>query len=67
MNLKSLQNGVQYGAQYGAQLTEKHCRGASFFCDVRMHQKSTKGAQKIVHQNFKFFEPCLWSCIYSHF
>ena len=30
----------------------------SFFCSAHVHQKSTQGAQNIVHQNFKFFEPC---------
>ena len=53
MNLKSL--------QYGAQISEKYCQGASFFCGAHMHQKSTQGAQNIVHQNFKFLEPCLSS------
>ena len=31
MNLKSLRYGIQYDARYGARLTEKYCRGASFF------------------------------------
>ena len=53
MNLKSL----QYGVRYSARLTEKYCLGASSFCEACMHQKSTQGAQNIMHQNFKFFEP----------
>ena len=58
MNLKSLRYGIQYDARYGARLTEKYCRGASFFCGARVHQKSTQGARNIVHQNFKFSELC---------
>ena len=58
MNLKSLRYGIQYDARYGARLTEKYCRGASFFCGAHVHQKSTQGARNIVHQNFKFSEPC---------
>ena len=27
-----------------------------FLCGARVHQKSTQGAQNILHQNFKFFE-----------
>ena len=33
-----------------------------FFCGAHMHQKSTQGAQNIVHQNLKFFKPCFCSC-----
>ena len=29
-----------------------------FFCGALVHQKSTQGARNIVHQNFKFSEPC---------
>ena len=56
MNLKSLRYCIQYGARYGARLTEKSCRGSGFFCDARVHRKSTQSAQNILHQNFKFFE-----------
>ena len=57
MNLKSLRYGVQYGAQYVHDLRKNTVEVQVSFCGARVHQKSTQGAQNIMHQNFKFFEP----------
>ena len=60
MDLKSLRYGVQYGAQYGPRLTEKYCRGATFFLRRTRAPNVYTSARNIVHQNSKFFEPWNW-------